>query len=724
MQRALSDRLGTRYRLLERVGAGGMGTVYRAIDSTLDRPVAVKVVRRETAGPDAEQRLLEEARTMAKLRHANLCQVIEADAAGDPAFIVMEWVEGLPLEKLLVDLPIQRGLEIILDVADGAAEMHRAGLVHRDLKPANVLVDAHGRAIIVDFGLARTSVRADAITLAGTPAYSAPEQFRTGDSITPSADVFAIGRMLFELITSRRMADLASADAGLPLPEAINPDVSPALQRICLLATESDPARRYASARELGDDLRRHLRGDSVLARPSALASRFTEQVDEQLTCVAAWRRHGMISQPEHRRLRRILAGARRPESPWIMESRRLTSSQVTLYVGGWLVILALSVGMWNAWDHIASGTASAIAWCVQCSLLGTGWALHRARDRRFAMMWFTTAVIAWPVCAWLLVRQLNGPPTEFWPVLTRGEHEPGFGNAQLLLIVASWTACAAILRRLLTASVFTAIGVVALVGAWSAMWLVAGRLTPEEPIEFVLSEYAAWMSMLALLLVVAGLLLDRRDDDAGPARASAPVRDATPILSIGITALPLTLAAIAYHMPRRFMLATSEEPATVEGQAFGFIVSGVIIQICAFALARRETVLRGRLGELLRWVGPTFLIAPLYVLERNDSYGVWWLWQVLMAVGSLGFCASSVVREWKPYLFTGLAYLAIVYARMFVRVQEHIDEPGPLIVSIVIASAIMGMTIMVGAWGVPRLRRRREELHLHRGIGPDSGGA
>jgi non-specific serine/threonine protein kinase len=285
--------LVSHYRLIDRLGAGGMGVVWRADDLTLGRQAALKFpAARLEMTTEAVARLTREARAAAALNHPGICTIYEVGEHGGRPFIAMERLEGRPLDAEISGRPLEvrRLLEIAIQVADALTAAHLRGIVHRDLKPANIFLTAGGAAKILDFGIARfeppagtgesqtiAAVAATAPgTALGTPAYMAPEQVR-GEAADARSDVFALGAVIYEMATGR--SPFATASAGTtfeailnrePSPiEALNPAMPPDLARFVAKALEKDPSLRYQSAAELLADLRR-LRRDLESGATSA----------------------------------------------------------------------------------------------------------------------------------------------------------------------------------------------------------------------------------------------------------------------------------------------------------------------------------------------------------------------------------------------------------------------------------------------------------------------
>lgn len=275
------------YDLLELIGQGGMGMVYRARQRNLEREVAIKLLSAgEWASEDLIETMRREARQAATLQHPNIVVVHELGEHAGLAFYVMELVPGHSLSHRLASdgrLPPLRAAALLRAVAEAVDYAHRMGVLHLDLKPGNILVDDHGEPRIADFGLARRIEQAlESRDITGTPNYMAPEQARTdGPPLSPATDVWAIGAVLYEVLTGQPPFDAETPadtlrmvlDGGLRRPSELAP-VPADLEAICLACLRTDPAQRYPHARAISDDLGHFLEGRAVSVRPLSVPRR------------------------------------------------------------------------------------------------------------------------------------------------------------------------------------------------------------------------------------------------------------------------------------------------------------------------------------------------------------------------------------------------------------------------------------------------------------------
>ncbi len=284
------------YRLIERIGVGGMGVVWKAHDTRLDRPVAIKFLPADLAArPESLAALEREARTVASLAHPNIVTLHSVEESDGVRFLTMELIDGRTLREVIPagGLAMDRLLEIAIAMAAAIAAAHARGIVHRDLKPANVMIGADGRVKVLDFGLARARESDPAAgplelatlaptaedAFAGTLHYMSPEQLR-GRPVDARADVFAFGVVLYQMATGRRpfegetLPALAAAiltDAAVP-PSRLRPELPRRLDEIVARCLEKDPALRLQSAEELGS-LLAGVRDDALASAGPALPS-------------------------------------------------------------------------------------------------------------------------------------------------------------------------------------------------------------------------------------------------------------------------------------------------------------------------------------------------------------------------------------------------------------------------------------------------------------------
>jgi hypothetical protein len=269
----MSDLLGvtlnSRYRLEERIGVGGMSTVYRAVDETLQRSVAVKVMNREVAeDSDQLERFRREARAVAQLSHPNVVGVIDAGEDGGHPYIVFEFIEGETLKqrvRRVGPLPIPEAVAYAIEIARALGAAHARHIVHRDVKPQNVLIDEEGAAKVTDFGIARVLEEpglTDDGRVLGTTDYVSPEQ-ALGRSVTGQSDLYSLGIVLYEMLTgelpfsAETQVGVAMKHVREDLPDlrAKRPEVSAALAAIVDTATAKRVQDRYANDQELIADL-------------------------------------------------------------------------------------------------------------------------------------------------------------------------------------------------------------------------------------------------------------------------------------------------------------------------------------------------------------------------------------------------------------------------------------------------------------------------------------
>jgi serine/threonine protein kinase/tetratricopeptide (TPR) repeat protein len=267
------------YKILSQLGAGGMGEVYLAQDTRLDRKVAIKfILARSTADEQAQRRLIREAQAAARLEHPNICAIYEVGQQDNISFIVMQYVEGETLASRIQGKPLQLGdtLDLTIQIADALSAAHSQGVIHRDIKPQNIIINSHGQLKVLDFGLAKVIKRGELLDgeadtevllsapgmIMGTPAYMSPEQVR-GETLDARTDIFSFGSVLYEMVSGRHPFAEPSPGATLsailtaepaPLARYVS-DVPDELQRIVRKALSKSKEERYQGIKDLLIDL-------------------------------------------------------------------------------------------------------------------------------------------------------------------------------------------------------------------------------------------------------------------------------------------------------------------------------------------------------------------------------------------------------------------------------------------------------------------------------------
>jgi len=299
------------YRILERLGQGGMGEVFLAQDTTLDRKVALKFLPEELQqNPTVRKRFLREAKSAAALDHPFICKIYEIGKAQDRTFIAMEYIQGVNLEERLVKgpLPIKDVLEIAWEIADALEGAHRGGIVHRDLKPSNVMLIPEGHIKVMDFGLAKrvtpegeeedvSTVLTQDGAAVGTVPYMSPEQVR-GQSLDTRSDIFSLGVVLYEMVTGVHpfkkdsIMDTAQTILSVTPPPIARyaDDVPGLLQHTIRKMLAKDPGERYQTAKGLMTDLRKLNLDTAAGSAVSAVAAFEAEQPKGIAGWMKQWR--------------------------------------------------------------------------------------------------------------------------------------------------------------------------------------------------------------------------------------------------------------------------------------------------------------------------------------------------------------------------------------------------------------------------------------------------
>src|SRR5882762_4968532 len=321
------------HKILGEIGAGGMGRVLLGYDERLNRKVAIKILGgRYRTEESVKTRFMHEARALAQISHPNIVHIFSLGPPDELPHFVMELVEGTSLVEAGRALTLMQKAELMRKVALAADFLHEHQIVHRDLKPTNILVSADLEPKILDFGLAQ-HLESDSKRVT-----------QPGSRFDSRSDVFSLGTMLYELLTGSPPfhGETFSEQVRLireqepTLPRRRNPEIPGDLQDVCLKALEKKPENRYASAREMADDLERFLAGEKVHAVPTAYSNLMSGKIEQHLRELEGWREEEIVSEHEYEALRKGYGRLVEREDAWILNARRLSLPQVSLYLGAW----------------------------------------------------------------------------------------------------------------------------------------------------------------------------------------------------------------------------------------------------------------------------------------------------------------------------------------------------------------------------------------------------
>lgn len=592
------------FRIERRLGEGALGVVYEAFDETLRRRVALKVLRRGTP-----ERVVAEARRAAALDDPAVV-TIHAVAASDDgrSAIVMERVDGHPLDRVAAPLSHRARARLLARVARGLAAAHAVGVVHRDLKPENILVTPELVPKILDFGLAWAPDEpiVPGGGFEGTPLWASPEQAR-GEPAQPPSDVFSFGAVAYAVVTGRPPFAGHSAAGVLeavvrhepPFPRSLDPRLPDGLQSIVLACLAKDPPER-PTAREVAEELERFARGDTVRLRPALYGDILRRGVAGQLADFELWEQQAMVSSVEADRVRSVLRRILADEDHWILDARRLSVPQTLLNVGIWLVVVAVTLLVWLGREQLSANAR----WMIPVSgflvLLVSGVALRARHHLATAAVFVAGAVLAAAPAALALLAEhglLGGRPAEIEPLFG----EP-YSNTQVFAALLSGFAFSlgglAVLRS--TALAWSTAGLAAL--SWMG-WLTTRGWLGEAP------EVQALWCLPLIVFVVPALIFEER----------GRVRWALPFHMVALVALVFPLDVIAEHGPTTAMLGLFGPAGEVgvigesRHEGYSFALNGVIFIALMAALERSSSLDLRRGARLLELLGPFHLLVGLF---------------------------------------------------------------------------------------------------------------
>jgi serine/threonine protein kinase len=709
--------LGQRYRVIRKIGEGAAGNVFQVADTVLDRLVAVKFLRKKIATNNAESKQWHEARLMSQLNHPGVAQVYEIGEIEEQRFIVMEWVDGLPLTDAWKDLPLQQRLNIYLNVLNAISAAHARGIIHRDIKPSNILVGSDHKPKVLDFGIALETQYLSGVkqnVYRGTPAYTAPEQVTAPIQIFPATDVFALGILLYELLTDtlpfpqtdpKKLFEAIKTQHP-ELPSAIRQKVPISLQNICLKALEKDPQNRYSTARDLADDINRYLRGEKVWSRPSFLSDKIQQEVFYHRQKLKVWRDNDLLTEKEFDRLENIYERVISPPDLSIIEARKLSFSQVCLYFGGWIVVIGSFVLFYKTWENIAPFFRPLPAVAATALMIILGTAMWKRSESRLAVGFLSTANLLVPITLLLTLAQWDLLLPDNYPwgtesissILKEMESYVIVGNAQLYFSSLCWFAFSLFFLRLTRSSIFVFFGIISFLAWLTSCYIIAGMIGIVNELDPWAPEIIAGRYLYpGIGFFVLGVILDRRK----------LIHFAWPLCMAGLIMIVISLSVIAVSDTTIFGWLLRWKPKFLEddeSRLLSFTFNGLVYLGLAGVCRSLGTRLQRALASILNWLGPIHVLGTLRILDLDDvviseSHAL--VYRILLPIASLGFVFGSVARQMKSFFFSGLAGTATAVQRFTAEyMKNYFAWPVSLI--------IIGIIWMLVSWRAPLWRANR----------------
>ncbi len=639
------------------------------------------------ADPALAERFLREARALARLSHPHIVRIYALGPAGQAPHFIMEYVEGAPLTEAARPLDLRRKAELMHKVLLAVAFLHERGMIHRDLKPGNILVGSGLEPKLLDFGLALDTATAARLTetgqAMGTPQYASPEQAQAAE-VDARSDVYSLGVILYELLAGTLPSFPAGSRDPVP-PRRFNAAVPLALQNICLKAIEAEPAQRYQSAREMAADVERFLAGEPVLAAPAAYARLLSGRIEANLRELEGWRRDGLVSESEFDALRRDYGRLVERDDGWILEARRLSLQQVSLYLGGWVLAVGAALIVLFRYPALHGAAAVLLAGSAAVPAAWLGLGLWRRGQRRISIAFLLAFCLLLPVT--LLVGMGE---SGLLAGATRGREDlelfsklPAFrrtSNAQLWWAVLLSLPCYGWLRRFTRSSVFSLV-----LAAFGALLCLISllRLGLIEWIEKDPGRPYFYLIPCAALFLVLGLVLERRGQ-GGDSRYFYP-------LFVAFTYTSLTGLA-ALHDPWVEWLRSSA--AWTRGQReYLFLANAGAYLVLQWVCEVHWSAQMRAVARAFRFVIPGHVLVSLFLLgvAAPDGTREFRVFEILLPLAAAGFVFGSIPRQMKNFFASGLLFLAIG----LVRLQQNLFRERALWPACLL---VLGLLLMLAA--------------------------
>lgn len=678
----LPERLSG-HKILGEIGAGGMGRVLLGDDERLDRKVAIKILgKRYRKEESVKTRFMQEARSLAQISHPHIVHIFSLGPSDEPPHFVMELVKGTPLVEAGRALTLTQKAELMRKVALAVDFLHAHQIIHRDLKPTNILVSSDLEPKILDFGLAqhlesdgRRVTRPGEII--GTPDYFSPEHTVPGSRFDPRSDVFSLGIILYELLTGsppfhaeefgEQLRRIREHDPTLPRRR--NPEIPADLQNVCLKALEKKPENRYASAREMADDLDRFLAGEKVQAVPTAYSNLMSGKIDQHLRELEGWREEEIVSEHEYETLRKDYGRLVERADAWILNARRLSLPQVSLYLGAWILIVGAALLFLFQFADLSGTLGVVVVAGVTALVADRGLRLWKSGQFGIGIAYLLAFCLLVPITllvafgAYHVFTRAAANPD--WEMLGRISNTfKQTTNAQIWWAVILSLPVYVWLRRFTNSSVFSL--AFALMAAW--LWIVTlMRMGMLEWLDTDPGKVYFRLVPAAVVFFAIAFAVERRN---------LP-NDSRYFYPIAVVFTFVALSGLAsVHKPYQEWLA-ARLPWTRGQIEYLFIVNAGIYSLLEVACERFSVSQMRAVGKSFRFAIPGHVLTSLFILGlaaterwegqvgnasmKNEAR----VFEILLPAAALVFVYGSIRKQMKNYFIVGMIFLAVGLVRL-----------------------------------------------------------
>jgi serine/threonine protein kinase len=669
----LPERLSG-HKILGEIGAGGMGRVLLGYDERLGRRVAIKILAGRYQDREAVRtRFMQEARALARISHPNIVHIFSLGQPEEPPHFVMELLDGTSLVEAGRALTMKQKAALLQKVALAVEFLHEHQILHRDLKPTNILVGPDLEPKILDFGLARDLESSDRrITrpgeIMGTPDYFSPEHTVLGSSLDPRSDVYSLGAVLYELLTGNPPFHSETISEQIRrihtenpvLPRRVNDNAPGELQDICLKALEKKPENRYRSAREMADDLERFLAGEKVHAAPTAYSELMSGKIEQHLRELEGWRADQIVTDYEYDALRKSYGRLIEREDSWILDARKLTLPQVSLYLGAWVVSVGAALLFLFEYKDLPGKVALTLVAAIAALIALRGLQLWKAAQLRVGIAYLLAFCLMMPIVLLVAFGEFHlfakATGHADWELLKKTFKQTT--NAQL------WWASFLSIPAYVWLRQFTKSSVFSLVLAVTTAWLSAVTLLRMGLLEKFDGD-PGWLYYrlipIALLFFAAAFTLEHL-------RFPSDSRYFYPF------AVFFTFAALsglaATHKPYQDWLENTF-PWTRGQIEYLFIINAGIYFLLQAICERFPSAQMRVVAKSFRFAVPGHVLTSLFFL----SAAAWERWQdhlpdlamkkearsfeVILPVTACAFVFASIWKQMKNYFVVGMVFLA-----------------------------------------------------------------